>query len=324
MPEPRSFTNIPGQPGEYVPSAPWWEGPAQAHPEGREEAITFPRPPTVGEGYMTPDYSNRALFEKHVFREIGGDPIKLNPRDALSVVDENLPEIFEQFFGGRVVWEDRGRLTKEQGTAWDEVIRSYHAMVLKDAEMKKAIMIDRYNFMMNQFDIAGKEYQNALTKVRARREKVADLKRIREEKAKKAIEPKEVRPEDIKRYSDMLTKIEKTEGEIHPAQIDAINMIAKQIGAPEISMDEAEWEGIGQWLKNAWNFVWKGEKQAEEVKPKIPPKPTLPKPRPATQKKTKPGAKKAKKSTHGKIVKRGTRKSGQRVVQYEDGFIENE
>lgn len=276
MPEPRAFTNIPGQPGEYVPAAPWWEGPAQVRPEAREEATTFPRPPAIGEGYLTPDYSNRSLFEKHVFGEIGGDPFKLNPRDALQFADENLPDLFERFFQGTVVWEDLDKLTKDQAAQWDNVVMSYHAWALKEAEMQKAVMTDRYNFMMNQFDNAAREYQTALTKVRGRREAALALKRTQG----KAAAPKEVSPIDLKRYSDMLRNAEKdmAGGSIQQAQIDALNMVAREVGAPEMIIEETELDPHP--FERMWNWVTRAETQLKEVElkkkpeaPKIPPKP---------------------------------------------------
>ena len=259
MPGQRAFTNIPGGEGEYAPARPGWIGPAQVQPE---EETTFPGPPTIGEGYMTPNYSNRSLFEKHVFSEIGGNPFELNPRDSLQFADENLPDLFEKFFRGTVVWEDRGKLTKDQGDQWNEVVKSYHAWALKEAEMKKATMVDRYNFMMNQFDNAGKEYQTALARVRARREKLATLKTAQVKAEAKA---GEISPIDIKRYSDMLRNIEKDmqKGSIQQAQVDALNMVAQKTGAPQMILEETEVDpGL---IQRGYDWITRQETKTKEV-----------------------------------------------------------
>ena len=282
MPEPRAFSDRPrpgythvGAKTEYGEQIGWKDYPQEVP----EEATTFPRPPAIGEGFMTPDYSNRSLFEKHVFEEIGGNPFELNPRDALQTADEGMPDLFERFFQGAVVWEDRGKLTKNQADQWDEVVKGYHAWAFKNAEMQKAVMTDRYSFMMSQFDRAAKEYQTALTKVRGRREAVAKLKRIREAKEAKAAKTIEPTPQDIKRYSDMLRNMEKSaeEGEIHPAQYDAINAIAERTGLPMIGPKEEE-EGIGlaEWLKRAWLGVSEYERRQEVAKATVPTKPAAP------------------------------------------------
>lgn len=285
MPEPRAFSDIPGQPGvTYAPAEPWWSGPAQVRPEAREEAVTFPRPPAIGEGFMTPDYSNRSLFEKHVFGEIGGNPAELNPREALQFADENLPDLFERFFQGTVVWEDRGKLTKDQGDQWDEVVKSYHAWALKEAEMKKAVMTDRYNFMMNQFDNAANEYQAALTKVRGRREAIATLKRTKEREATKAV-PKEPTTADVKRGSDMLRNIEKTMAKNEmpsQAQLDMYNMLARKVGAPEVELVENEIDL--NWFQKALDF-WGVKVEKVEVELKKKPEAKAVPTRPGTRKK---------------------------------------
>ena len=293
MPEPRAFSDIPGQPGvTYAPAEPWWKGPARVRPEAREEAVTFPRPPAIGEGFMTPDYSNRSLFEKHVFGEIGGDPFKLNPRDALQFADENLPDLFERFFQGTVVWEDRGKLTKDQGTQWDEVIKSYHAWALKEAEMQKAVMTDRYTFMMSQFDTAAKEYQTALTKVRARREAIAALKRTKEKEIAKAV-PKEPTTADVKRGSDMLRNIEKTMAKnVMPsqAQLDMYNMLARKVGAPEVEFIEEEIDP--NVITYAWDWwgalISKQEQRKRFGETELKKKPSI-KPKPVSKKRPKAG-----------------------------------
>lgn len=313
MPEPRAFTNIPGGEGEYVPARPGWIGPAQVQPQAEEESTIFPKPPTIGEGYMTPNYSNRSLFERHVFQEIGGNPFGLNPRDALQFADENLPDLFERFFRGTIVWEDRGKLTKDQGNQWDEVVKSYHAWTLKQAEMKKAVMTDRYNFMMNQFDNAAREYQTALSKVRARREKIATRKRAQE----KTPVSEKVSPIDVKRYSDMLRNIEKdmAKGTIRQAQVDALNMVARTTGAPEMVIEETELDpGL---LQRGYDWITRAETQIKEVelKKKPPGKPIETKKRPVPKAKKSSLAKKKRKlnvenKTDTALVRKALKKFG--------------
>jgi len=162
MPDkPRAFSDIPGQPGvTYAPAESWWRGPPSVSEETAEEIMHA----------KALDPANRSMFEQHVFHEIGGTPFKMNPRDAIPYADENLPDLFEKFFQGTVIWEDREKLSTEQRSQWNEVIKNYHAWALEAATAKKKLMTDQYNFSMNQYDNEVKERQAILEKIHERRE----------------------------------------------------------------------------------------------------------------------------------------------------------
>jgi hypothetical protein len=168
---PKAFTDRPDlgrKPGwVYVPSRP---------PKEDRELQRLGPPPEKYAEYMTPDYSNRHLFEEHVFQEIGGNPFKMNPREAIQYANEDLPDLFERFFQGTIVWEDRGKLTREQAGQWHEVVKNYHAWALDAAIAKKKLMTEQYNFSMNQFDHAWREYQ---ANIKRYRDKVEESGRSR-------------------------------------------------------------------------------------------------------------------------------------------------
>ena len=235
-----SFTNRPGGAGKQVSSIPelGWTDYERETPQIEQE-IPLPTPPADFGEYMAPDYSDRNRFEEHVIMELGKNPFELNPMEALSVADENLPDLFHFFFGGRVVWNDRNKLTKEQADAWDEVVKSYHAWVFQQAEMEKAVLTDQYNFMMNQFDNAAKQYEANVARVRAQQEKVvAEKKKTAEVKAK-AAQPPEVKSADVGAYQKQFEKIQ-TEfsdtGDVSTPSLEVFNKFARQKQLPELEV----------------------------------------------------------------------------------------
>jgi len=106
-----AFTDEPRKKGyEYVPARPTWK----QYPE-EPPTMKMPRKPKLKD-FVTPDYSaeGRQRFEQMVFTKIGGNPAKIDVMKEVSEANKALPKMFNEFFMGRVIWSDRGRLSKEQ------------------------------------------------------------------------------------------------------------------------------------------------------------------------------------------------------------------
>lgn len=325
-----SFTNIPGGKGKQVWDIPELNWGQYATPQEREmqgmpqepgSQVPMPEAPSGFKEYLAPDYSNRKLFEEHVMSELGKNPFELNPMEALTVADENLPELFQHFFGGRVVWNDRDKLTKEQAQAWDEVVKSYHAWAFEHAKMEKAVLTDRYNFMMNQFDNASKQYEANVKRIREEREKI-----VAEDKAKKAAaaaaklkaaQPTPVKSADVgayqKQFDTLVAQFEES-NDVSTPSLEVFNKFATERNLPELEVVKTKGrkkESV-EWIAKIW--PWLGDilkpDKMEEMSLQV--------------KKPKTETRKTPQAAHGKIVKRGKTKDGKRVVQYEDGTIDYE
>ena len=161
----RKFTNWPnlkGQPGwTYVPSKPQKEEP--------QRPTSPPLPPEKYKDFMTSDYSNRDEFEKLVFKKIDGNPFKIDVMAEVAKADQALPQLFNEFFAGRVYWGDRDKLSKEQADEWADVVKRWHAHVYNQVVSKKQAMMEEHKWMMSQFDYAWKQYQANLKRYRDQR-----------------------------------------------------------------------------------------------------------------------------------------------------------
>lgn len=124
-------------------------------PEYREGAMggmtpLRERPP---DDYKAPDFSKRDLFEKNVFETIGGNPYEINVVQELeNSINAEMPQLFEEFFRGQVIWEDQDKLNSDQQEAWDEALKRYRAEKKEMIMGEKDAMHDRYTQMMNMFD----------------------------------------------------------------------------------------------------------------------------------------------------------------------------
>jgi hypothetical protein len=116
-------------------------------------------------GYKPPDYSEkgRSEFQNVVFNQIGGNPFGYEPMQVVQehMSDENLEPIFEQAFGGRVLYADRDQLDTAQAKHWQQTLQAYRAHVRDQAAAHKNSMIEQYKFMMGEFDAKAQSYAAA-------------------------------------------------------------------------------------------------------------------------------------------------------------------
>jgi len=251
-----AFTDVPGREGfEDVRKRPGW----REYPE-EPPAMRMPRKPEL-EGFVTPDYSatGRQRFEKMVFTKIGGNPAKIDVMKEVSKSNKVLPQMFAEYFMGRVIWEDRGRLSKEQADEWEDVTKRWRAHVYNMVTSKKNTMIDEHKWMMDTFDSKATEYKAAL-----KRERVEHKERLKEWKA--AREPGELvtfeAKERIKR--DVATEYPKLPKPPTPTEI---RMTAKDVASAEITILETPEDptvkgAIGlfnQYATKPYCYIWKDE-----------------------------------------------------------------
>ncbi|MFC1579556.1 S1C family serine protease [Thermodesulfobacteriota bacterium] len=123
----------------------------------------YPSVPAKFSGFMTPEYSNRDKYEEYVFRQIGGNPLDIDPMEEVRKAGAELPALFRRVFRGKR-WSDRHRMTKHQANFWNEYIKTYREDVYNSAVSRRGTGISKYNWMMSQFDNAWNEYQTAIMK----------------------------------------------------------------------------------------------------------------------------------------------------------------
>lgn len=97
-------------------------------------------------------FSDREGFQKSVISQIGVNPFEIDIQAEIRKADKNLPKLFHQVFQGRITWNDRDLMTKEEKSYWHNVVRQYHADVQNQIASKKKMLIDKFNYMMNTFD----------------------------------------------------------------------------------------------------------------------------------------------------------------------------
>ena len=164
----RKFTNRPqlkGEPGwHYIPSKRTNGKESEPQPLG-----PAPLPPEKYKDFMTPDYSNRYKFEEYVFKKIGVNPFKIDIMAEVRKYDRELPEIFNQYFKGEMIWADRDKMNSEQAEAWNDEVKRFHAFVHDKVTSWADQKSKEYKWMMDKFNNAWKEYQAKLQRYRDQR-----------------------------------------------------------------------------------------------------------------------------------------------------------
>lgn len=247
----RAFSDI-RKPGyEYAPETiERWE----EYPE--ETGVQAIKPPAQFREYFTPDYIKRDLFERDVFRQLGINPFEIVPESVLEHVNRELPNLFDEAFGGSILWQDRGRLTKEQRRAWDEAVTNYRAGAVRFAQAQKASLIDQYNFMMNQFDNAARQYLAEIGRERERQKaEEASERRIQEAAAKQAAKPpKPPTTSDLNAALKGLKTLQEQE-DISADEVSIINQQLRKAGHPGVTLQEVErdprwWSEPIRWIQS--------------------------------------------------------------------------
>ena len=90
-------------------------------------------------------------FEQEVFKQIGVNPIQIDPVKELQKIESQLPGLFNQFFKGRVIWQDRNKLSKKQADDWSDFVKSARARVFDIVASFKQQKTDEYNWLMDRF-----------------------------------------------------------------------------------------------------------------------------------------------------------------------------
>lgn len=135
------------------------------------------RPP---KGYQPRDYSDREGFEQSMYRQIGGNPYKINPyKQANEVYIKHLPELFQRVFEGRISWSDRAKLTSKELAHWIAETKRFKAGLYNQANSNKEQMMEELKHGMGAFDRKSKEFRYAMEKLEGKR-------RYEEGKAEKA------------------------------------------------------------------------------------------------------------------------------------------
>lgn len=113
------------------------------------------------QGFTAPDFSRREEFEHMVFQRIGGNPFDIDPMEAVTAANKALPQLFRHVFQGKVLWQDRGKLSSRQQKLWQEVSNQFRADEYEKASRGKKVAVDKYNWLMTKFDNYKKEYEAA-------------------------------------------------------------------------------------------------------------------------------------------------------------------
>lgn len=134
--------------------------PAGGPPDQSRAPYGQPRNAQEGPGY------NRSEFEKSIFKQIGGNPFEIDVMKELDkVTAQDLPYLFRNVFGGKLIWEDRRRMDEGQRKFWDNEVKKYRSHVKDMIESDKKTKVDMYNFATKQFDNEQKEHEAAAKKV---------------------------------------------------------------------------------------------------------------------------------------------------------------
>jgi len=216
---------------EKIPEGKWQRGvygenPFLTSPAGETKPLPARETPAIGgrppAGYKPPDYSDREGFENFAFEQAGGKWFEIDPYEEVKKADAKIPELFNYAFGGKVVWSDRDKLTKQEKEHWDWVLKSYHADTFNRAKAKRESMKEAHNFMMTRFDNDKKEHEAKLKRYQDLTFKMATEERgqrgeARAERGEKRVISKEETQKvegAYKRINDINTKmatLEKTD-----------------------------------------------------------------------------------------------------------------
>lgn len=141
-------------------------------PEDIKRATGTTKEPPLGgkppEGYQPIDYSleGRKKFEEQVIGQIGFHPMTFSQNEYLEKAMQELPQLFDYVFEGKVLWADRDKLTKDQQALWVDAIKTFRATVWKEAQEKQEVGLRQYNYMMNRFDKEAALKEKALGEMR--------------------------------------------------------------------------------------------------------------------------------------------------------------
>jgi hypothetical protein len=112
-------------------------------------------------------FEDRAGFEQSVFKTLGGNPFEINVAQEVDRASkEDLPGLFDSIFRGRVTWEDRDKLDKQQAAHWANEMKRYRAHLKERISADRQTAITRYNHLMNRFDNEAKEQAAAMKRVK--------------------------------------------------------------------------------------------------------------------------------------------------------------
>jgi len=132
------------------------------------------------------DDTGETRFEQQIFTQIeqqfgipGGNPYAWN----IAAEDAKLPEIFNQFFAGQVVWADRDKLDRDQAAQWDQVIKRWHVH-LNDVQQRATAF---YDHMMGKWKGMRTRHEQTLAKFREERRKPPIEKVMVNEKGEETI-----------------------------------------------------------------------------------------------------------------------------------------
>jgi len=183
----RSFTDNPdragainpqtGQAWEYVAPDPRTAGPPPG-PKPSEEELDYTRQ------LLQMDFSDRDKFSQKVIGELDADPFAIDPAEEVEKAMGQLPEIFDQTFGGQISWNDRKRLSPQQAEHWNKVVDNYRTWVFNRALGHKQALRDQYDMAMQKFDKERAAQQAIMEKMEQRqfdRQKLEEERRYQEE-----------------------------------------------------------------------------------------------------------------------------------------------
>jgi len=98
------------------------------------------------------DYSDRDKYRAFVVKQMKFDPHTLNPNEEVEKAQASLPELFQQAFGGKILYRDIDKLTKEQKKHWDDVQKEGNAHIHKAVAEKAKIGKEEFKMRMKVFD----------------------------------------------------------------------------------------------------------------------------------------------------------------------------
>lgn len=137
-------------------------------------AAKYGKPP---EGWGIPDYSKegRKRFEQIAFKRAGGDPSKFDPNEEVNKASTYLPKLFNDVFRGKVLYEDRYKMSKKQKDHWNQEVNKFRAAVFQDATAYHDKMQKEYDTMINEFDRRAKEYKASMDAIDKQQNRLIDV-----------------------------------------------------------------------------------------------------------------------------------------------------
>jgi len=98
------------------------------------------------------DFKDRQKYSDFVIAKMGFDPLTLDPNKEVEKAQESLPDVFEAFFGGKILYRDIDKLDKDQKKEWTAEHLKFNVHVKNSVKEKAARGKEEYKARMKVFE----------------------------------------------------------------------------------------------------------------------------------------------------------------------------